>query len=56
MTDKVLYHADGPIVTVTLNDPANFVPPLESRWNWGGRQPAAIVTEFCEPAVAGVGR
>ncbi|MEP6669638.1 MAG: right-handed parallel beta-helix repeat-containing protein [Chthoniobacter sp.] len=34
----------------TPNDPANFVPPLESRWNWQNGRPSAIVTEFCEPA------
>jgi hypothetical protein len=33
-------------------DPANFVPPLESRWNWRGGTPAAVITELCQPWTA----
>ena len=33
---------------LTPNDPATFVPPLESRWNWRSGQPSAVVTELCD--------
>jgi hypothetical protein len=41
---------------LTPTDPANFVPPLESRWKWSSGQPSAIVTEFCDQPTPGVGR
>jgi hypothetical protein len=38
---------------LTPTDPQNFIPPLESHWNWRDGQPSAVVLENCElPAPA----
>ncbi|MEA3213532.1 MAG: hypothetical protein QOE70_6589 [Chthoniobacter sp.] len=33
---------------LTAPDPEDFVPPLESLWNWGKGQPSAVITELCD--------